>query len=55
MLYHVWICELKTPWMCKWLDTIMDWLVETDQEQYVSFFFERAILRFEKYVECAIG
>ena len=41
MLYHVWIYELKTPWMCKWLDTIMDWLVETDQEQYLSFLKER--------------
>ena len=39
VLYHVWIYEIKTLWMCKWLGTIMDWLVETDREQYVSFFF----------------
>ena len=39
MLYHVWIYEIKTPWMCKWLDTLMDWLVETDQELYVSSLF----------------
>ena len=39
MLYHVWIYELKTQWMCKWLDTIVDWLVETDQEQHVFLFY----------------
>ena len=33
----------------------MDWLVETDSLATKNNIFERAILQFEKYVECAVG
>ena len=40
MLYHGWIYELKTPWMCKWLATV--WIgLWIQTKNSIFFFFKR--------------